>query len=133
MEIKCPKCDKDLLIEDSELNEKIEYPSCLQHFTIELERPPVIEDKTAFKRENFKGRYVYKAVPFIGVNKSRLNPNEMAIQLESEINNQASEGWEFFQHADVQVMLEPGCLGTFLGRSASVHHINQLIFRKEIG
>ena len=133
MTINCPKCDKDLEIEDSELNEKVQCPLCLQHFQIELERPPVIEEESAFNRENFKGKYVYKAVPFIGVNKSRLNPNEMAIQLESEINNQASEGWEFFQHADVQVMLEPGCLGTFLGRSASVHHINQLIFRKEIG
>lgn len=133
MTINCPKCDKDLEIEDSELNEKVQCPLCLQHFQIELERPPVIEEKSAFNRENFKGKYVYKAVPFIGVNKGRLSSTEMAIQLESEINNHASNGWEFFQHADVQVMLEPGCLGAFLGRSSSVHHINQLIFRKEIG
>ena len=131
MEIKCPNCNEDILIVDDELKDKQECPFCLQAFTIELEPPPVIEEPPiVHKSPTSKAIYVYKAVPFIGLNKDQLNTNEMAAQLESQINNQARDGWEFVQHADVQVMVQPGCLGTFLLQKPTVHHVNQLIFRK---
>ena len=131
MEIKCPHCDKDLIVEDSEINEITQCPSCQKAFTIDIEKPPVMETE-ASSPEHFKGKYKYKSEPFIGLNKNQLNPHEMAMQLESVINEQSSNGWEFVQHADVQVMVQPGCFGGFLGGKASVHHVNQLIFRKEI-
>jgi hypothetical protein len=133
MELKCPNCSEDILIADEELKEKQECPFCLQAFAIELEPPPVIESPQAVHESvTSKGTCEYKAVPFIGLNKDQLNTHEMALQLESQINNQARDGWEFVQHADVQVMVQPGCLGTFLLQKPTVHHVNQLIFRRSL-
>lgn len=133
MELKCPNCSEDILIADEELKEKQECPFCSQAFAIELEPPPVIESPQAVHESvTSKGTYEYKAVPFIGLNKDQLNTHEMALQLESQINNQARDGWEFVQHADVQVMVQPGCLGTFLLQKPTVHHVNQLIFRRSL-
>ena len=129
MEIQCPSCKEEILIADEDLKEQLECPFCQQVFTIELEKPPIVEkNKSINKTISANPIYEYKAVPFLAMNENHLNTQDMAMQLTSQINNQAADGWEFVQHADVQVQVNPGCLN-FLSKP-TIHHINQLIFRR---
>jgi hypothetical protein len=75
--------------------------------------------------------YAYKVVPFIGQNRGTLSAADVAIQMESIINHYASHGWEFYQLSDVNIEVQPGCIGGLLGAKAEYVRFDQLIFRTD--
>jgi hypothetical protein len=62
--------------------------------------------------------YRYKVVPFIGQNRGDLSPDAVARQLEITIVESVAQGWEFYQLADVNIEVQPGCIGGLLGAKA---------------
>lgn len=76
-------------------------------------------------------RYQYRVVPFIGAIKASQSAADVSKQLEAEINNQATQGWEFWTFNDVNIQVQPGCLGALLGAKASYMAYDQLVFRRE--
>jgi len=74
--------------------------------------------------------YKYKTVAFMGVLKSSQGASEVASQLESLINENAAEGWEFYQLGSVNIEVKPGCLAGFLGRDSDYVRYDQIIFRR---
>lgn len=70
----------------------------------------------------------YKVVPFIGRSRGSLSASDVAQQLEIAINEQASAGWEFLQISDVNIEVQPGCLGGLLGAKVEYARFDQLIF-----
>lgn len=78
-------------------------------------------------------RYQYHVVPFIGRIKSNQSANDVSAQLEDLINQYASKGWEFYQLNDVNIEVQPGCLGRLFGAKASYIQFDQVIFRSETG
>jgi hypothetical protein len=75
--------------------------------------------------------YSYKVVPLIGRSRGSLSASEVAQQLEMTISQHASAGWEFIQLTDVNIEVQPGCLGGLLGAKVEYARFNQLIFRSE--
>lgn len=73
----------------------------------------------------------YKVVPFIGRSRGSLSASDVSQQLEAAINQHASGGWEFVQLADVNIEVQPGCLGGLLGAKVEYVRFDQLIFRSE--
>jgi hypothetical protein len=78
-------------------------------------------------------QYEYKAVPFIGTIRAKQGPDFVAQQLSGVINQHAVDGWEFYQMGDVNIQINPGCLASLLGASASYIRFDQLIFRRQKG
>jgi hypothetical protein len=76
--------------------------------------------------------YTYKVVPFIGRNRGALSASDVAQQLETAICQHASDGWEFVQLSDVNIEVQPGCLGGLLGAKVEYARIDQLIFRGDL-
>jgi hypothetical protein len=76
-------------------------------------------------------RYQYQVVPFIGKIRGTQTAAEVATQLQATISQHASQGWEFWQLSDVNIEVQPGCLGGLLGQKTSYVRFDQLIFRKE--
>jgi hypothetical protein len=74
--------------------------------------------------------YEYKVIPFIGQSKKSLSASQVAQQLESVIAQQSSAGWEFCQLSDVNIEVQPGCIGGLFGASVQYVRFDQLIFRK---
>lgn len=77
-------------------------------------------------------RFQYKVVPFIGQSKGSVSASEVASQLESAISQHTSEGWEFYQLTDVNIEVQPGCLGGLFGATVQYVRFDQLIFRSPI-
>lgn len=75
--------------------------------------------------------YEYKVVPFTGSVKSSASNSEVSSQLETVIEREATDGWEFYQLNNVNVEVKPGCLGSLLGGQVSYQQIDQVIFRRE--
>lgn len=75
--------------------------------------------------------YEYKVVPFTGSVKSSSSTGEVSSQLESLIEREATNGWEFCQLNNVNVEVKPGCLGSLLGGQVTYQQIDQVIFRRE--
>jgi hypothetical protein len=75
--------------------------------------------------------YSYKVVPFIGRSRGSLSASDVAQQLEITISQHASAGWEFVQLTDVNIEVQPGCLGGLLGAKVEYARFDQLIFRSE--
>jgi hypothetical protein len=75
--------------------------------------------------------YRYKVVPFIGRSRGSLSASDVAQQLETTISQHASAGWEFVQLTDVNIEVQPGCLGGLLGGKVEYARFDQLIFRSE--
>jgi hypothetical protein len=75
-------------------------------------------------------KYQYKIVPFIGKIKSGQGAEIAAQQLESVISQYVTAGWEFVQLGDVNIEVQPGCLGGLLGQKAAYITFDQIIFRK---
>jgi len=73
----------------------------------------------------------YKVVPFIGQSRGSLSASDVAEQLEITISQQAADGWEFVQLADVNIEVQPGCLGGLLGAKVEYARLDHLIFRSE--
>ena len=78
-------------------------------------------------------RYEYRVLPFIGQLKAKQAATEVSKQLQGLIDTQAIEGWEFCQVNDVNIRVEPGCLGGLFGAKASYIRFDQIIFRRETG
>ena len=54
---------------------------------------------------------------------------EVASQLELAIRLHASQGWEFYQLADVNIEVQPGCIAGLFGATVQYVRFDQLIFR----
>ena len=74
--------------------------------------------------------FQYKVVPFIGQISSKQTAADVAKQLESLINQQVTQGWEFYQLGDANIEVRPGCLSALLGSKVSYVRYDQVIFRK---
>ena len=57
--------------------------------------------------------------------------NEAAGYMQSVVNSEATEGWEFYRVDSIGVEVRPGCLGGLFGRKAegSVYHV--ITFRRK--
>jgi len=85
--------------------------------------------------------YQYKTVPFRGVVdktmplSDRDNPyaNKIATNLTKLINQNAQDGWEFYQINNVSTIVSAGCLATLVGVKSHEQRFDMLIFRKSIG
>ena len=75
-------------------------------------------------------RFSYKVVPFIGQVKGAQSASDVAGQLEATISQHCEDGWELLQLADVNIEVQPGCLGALMGRKVEYVRFDQLIFRK---
>ncbi len=76
--------------------------------------------------------YTYRVLPFMGVLKSGGSSREVSAQLESLINQQASDGWEFHQLSSVNIEVKPGCIGGLLGRDSDYVRYDQAVFRRSV-
>lgn len=74
--------------------------------------------------------YQYKVVPFIGKIKSSQSASEVSSQLQSLINENASQGWELDQIQAVNIEVKPGCLAGLFGAKEVYVKFDQVIFRK---
>jgi hypothetical protein len=72
----------------------------------------------------------YKVLPFIGKLKKGQGADEASKQLDAMINTFAVDGWEFYQLADVNIEVAPGCLAGILGADVSYIRFDQLVFRR---
>ncbi len=76
--------------------------------------------------------YEYKVVPFIGKIKSSGSAAEVATQLQSVIQSEATDYWEFYQLSDVNIEVAPGCLAGLFGQQTSYIRFDQVIFRRYV-
>ena len=84
--------------------------------------------------------YQYKAVPFRGVVdktmplSDRDDPytNKIAAHLTKLINQNAQDGWEFYQINNVSTIVSAGCLAALVGVKSHEQRFDMLIFRKSI-
>ena len=74
--------------------------------------------------------YEYRVVPFIGRIKGKQAAAEVSRQLQSVIEENTGQGWEFCQIADVNIEIAPGCLGSLFGGKESYARFDQVIFRR---
>jgi hypothetical protein len=74
--------------------------------------------------------YQYKVVPFMGRIRGSSSANEVSKQLETMINTEARDGWEFCQLGDVNIEVSPGCIASLFGSKASYMQYDQVIFRR---
>lgn len=74
--------------------------------------------------------YQYLVVPFIGSIKGKQGADVAANQLTSLINQHAAQGWEFYQMADINIEVQPGCIAGLFGASVSYIRLDQLVFRR---
>ncbi len=74
--------------------------------------------------------YKYKVVGFKGRLQEKDSIGLVSEQLASKIENECTDGWEFFQLSDVILVVKPGCISTLMGKKDSYITQNQLIFRK---
>jgi hypothetical protein len=78
--------------------------------------------------------YSYLVVPFIGVVRggvfSKENAQTVSTQLQTVIDGQVRQGWEFHSIEKVGIEVQPGCLGGLLGVKAAYLNFDQIIFRR---
>jgi len=78
--------------------------------------------------------YSYLVVPFIGVVRggvfSKENAQTVTSQLQSVIDGQIRQGWEFYSIEKVGIEIQPGCLGGLLGVKATYLNFDQIVFRR---
>jgi hypothetical protein len=77
-------------------------------------------------------KYQYKVVPFIGQNRGSLSAAGVAAQLEMVISQHVEQGWEFYQLADVNIEVQPGCISGLFGAKVQYIRFDQLIFRASL-
>ena len=77
--------------------------------------------------------YVYRVVPFTASVKSadKAAAATAAAQLETIVNANAKDGWEFVTVNDVSVGIAPSCLGALFGGRATYLRLDQIVFRRE--
>lgn len=77
--------------------------------------------------------YEYKMIqvpPTIVVRAKEQRGNEAAYYLQSLVNEQAAEGWEFYRVDTVGVVTRPGCLGSLLGAKQTLIEYYVVTFRR---
>ena len=76
----------------------------------------------------------HKVVPFVGQIKggffSKEGPEVASQQLADVINSHVRQGWDFVEVSHINILVQPGCIGGFLGQKASTVVYDQVIFRK---
>lgn len=78
--------------------------------------------------------YEYKMVqvpPVINVKAKNHQGGEGAAYLEEVVNQQASDGWEFYRVDTIGVRTEPGCLAALFGQKSETLAYYVITFRKE--
>jgi len=81
--------------------------------------------------------YIYKTVPVDG-SLDEISPLLLSSKINSLINVQSSQGWDFYQISSVQAHVTPGCLDGLIKQflpafsGAGQAKIDIAIFRKEI-
>jgi len=80
-------------------------------------------------RQSAPATHEFKVLPFIGQSRGTLSASDVAIQLETTIRQQVAQGWEFYQLADVNIEVQPGCLAGLFGAKVQYVRFDQLIFR----
>jgi len=66
----------------------------------------------------------------MGKLKSRQTASDVSVQLQSLINQNASQGWELDQIQAVNIEVKPGCLAGVFGAKDVYIKIDQVVFRK---
>ncbi len=77
--------------------------------------------------------YEYKMIqvpPNIVVKEKEHKGNEAAYYLQSLVNEQAVEGWEFYRINTVGVVISAGCLATLFGARETLREYYVVTFRK---
>jgi len=81
-------------------------------------------------------KYEYKVVPFVGTLKKGLFSTEgveaVSKQMQTILNNETIQGWEFYAMNDVDVAVEPGCLPGLFGAKKKFFPMDQLVFRRPV-
>jgi hypothetical protein len=75
--------------------------------------------------------FQYKVVPFIGKIKANGNAQEVATQLQTAINQNTTDGWDFHSFNDVNIEVQPGCLAGLFGAKTAYVQFDQLVFKRE--
>jgi hypothetical protein len=60
------------------------------------------------------------------------NGSEAAKYLETIVNENAGDGWEFYRVDSIGVRVQPGCLGVLLGHKQQTMEYYVITFRREI-
>jgi hypothetical protein len=78
--------------------------------------------------------YRYHVVPFLAQVNSRdsRSADRIAAQLQSVIDTNVTEGWEFYRIDQVQVSVKRGCLGALLGQKETLMALDHVILRREL-
>ena len=79
----------------------------------------------------------YHVVPFIGQVKgdrfTRESATAVAKQLQSLIEAEGKNGWEFYSVEKVSIEVKPGCLGQLFGGKTAYIDFDQVVFRRPSG
>lgn len=73
----------------------------------------------------------YQVIPFIGKIKGKQTANDVSDQLESLLNQGASQGLEFVQLGSVNIEVQPGCLAGLMGAKADYTRFDMAIFKRK--
>ena len=80
--------------------------------------------------------YQYKMVqvpPNVEVQAKGHRGNEAAAYLETVVNANAGEGWEFYRVDAIGVSVRPGCVMALLGGKSVTSTYYVITFRKQVG
>ena len=66
----------------------------------------------------------------MGAVKSGEGAAAVSAQLETAINSESAQGWEFYQLAEVNIEVSPGCLAGLFGAKAEYTKFDQIVFRR---
>lgn len=73
-----------------------------------------------------------QAPPTLVVRRREDNGREAALYLEGIVNEQATQGWEFYRVDTIGVKVKPGCLGAFSGQREATIHYYVVTFRRPL-
>lgn len=77
--------------------------------------------------------YEYKMIqipPNISVQAKSHKGNEAAAYLQNVVNNEATEGWEFYRVDSIGVEVQPGCLAGLFGQRSEGTTYHVITFRR---
>ena len=73
----------------------------------------------------------YRVVPFMGRISAKGSTQEVAFQLQTAINQGVGDGWLFHSYCDVEIEVQPGCLGGLFGAKPTYVKYGQIVFVRE--
>ncbi|NBK38133.1 DUF4177 domain-containing protein [Pseudomonas soli] len=77
--------------------------------------------------------YVYKMVqvpPNVEVQAKQHKGNEAAAYLQSVVNANAEDGWEFYRVDTIGVAVKPGCFAALFGKQTEMSNYYVISFRR---